>query len=211
MHDLSDDFIKILNNKSFWSIYKLVKSPGDGDCLIHSLETTLKYLNHDIKIFRRRSKKTSKLRGTGLCVGNSPMTGERASNVENVSIWRRHHDCKQCCREGARRNPARYPKGQDRTLMRAMQTLIAADIASNCWVTEFSSSHIKSLSSHILASHIQSFCRACSGLNTSNGFNPLHPRQHFHKTDLWTTKGPSKRQKQCIIIRNNHWLFSEQG
>ena len=38
---------------------------------------------------------TSKLRVTGLCVGNSPGTGEfpaqMASNAENVSIWRRHH------------------------------------------------------------------------------------------------------------------------
>ena len=45
-------------------------------------------------LFRRRSKKTSKLRVTGLCVGNSPVTGEfpaqRASNAENVSIWWRH-------------------------------------------------------------------------------------------------------------------------
>ena len=31
---------------------------------------------------RRRTKKTSKLRVTGLCAGNSPMTGERASNAE---------------------------------------------------------------------------------------------------------------------------------
>ena len=38
-------------------------------------------------LFRRRSKKTSKLRVTGLCVGNSPGT----SNAENVSIWWRRH------------------------------------------------------------------------------------------------------------------------
>ena len=42
-------------------------------------------------LFRRRSKKTSKLRVTGLCAGNSPGTGEfpaqMASNAENVSIW----------------------------------------------------------------------------------------------------------------------------
>ena len=47
------------------------------------------------RLFRRRSKKTSKLRVTGLCAGNSPGTGEfpaqMASNVENVSIWWRHH------------------------------------------------------------------------------------------------------------------------
>ena len=46
---------------------------------------------------RRRSKKTSKLCVTGLCEGNSPVTGEfpaqRASNAENVSIWWRHHEC----------------------------------------------------------------------------------------------------------------------
>ena len=48
------------------------------------------------RLFRRRSKKTSKLRVTGLCAGNSPVTGEfpaqRASNAENVSIWWLHHD-----------------------------------------------------------------------------------------------------------------------
>ena len=47
------------------------------------------------RLFRRTSKKTSKLRVTGLCAGNSPVTGEfpahRASNPENVSIWWRHH------------------------------------------------------------------------------------------------------------------------
>ena len=48
-----------------------------------------------ICLFRRRSKKTSKLRVTGLCERNSPVDGEfpaqRASNVENGSIWWRHH------------------------------------------------------------------------------------------------------------------------
>ena len=52
------------------------------DCLLNGL-------------FRRRWKKTSKLRVTGLCEGNSPGTGEfpaqMASYAENVSIWRRHH------------------------------------------------------------------------------------------------------------------------
>ena len=46
--------------------------------------------------FRRRSKKTSKLRVTGLSAGNSPVTGkfpaQMASYAENVSIWWRHHD-----------------------------------------------------------------------------------------------------------------------
>ena len=47
------------------------------------------------RLFRRRSKKSSKLCVTDLCEGNSPVTCEfptqRASNTENVSIWWRHH------------------------------------------------------------------------------------------------------------------------
>ena len=47
------------------------------------------------RLFTRRSKKTSKLRVTGLCGGNSPLTGEfpaqRASNAQNVPIAWRHH------------------------------------------------------------------------------------------------------------------------
>ena len=47
------------------------------------------------RLFRRWSKKTSKFRVTGLCAGNSPVTGEfptqMASNAENISIWWRHH------------------------------------------------------------------------------------------------------------------------
>ena len=55
------------------------------DCLLNGL-------------FGRRSKKTWKLRVIGLCMGNSPGTGEfpaqMASDAEIVSILWRHHDCK---------------------------------------------------------------------------------------------------------------------
>ena len=54
--------------------------------------TSLTILNRS---FRRRSKKTSKLCITGLCAGNSPVTGEfppqMASNVQNGSIWWCHN------------------------------------------------------------------------------------------------------------------------
>ena len=47
-------------------------------------------------LFRCRSKKTSKICVTGLCVGNSPLIGEfptqMASNAEDVSIWWCHHE-----------------------------------------------------------------------------------------------------------------------
>ena len=47
------------------------------------------------RLFGRGSMKTSKLRVTGLCERNSPVTGEfpahRTSYAENVSVWWRHH------------------------------------------------------------------------------------------------------------------------
>ena len=78
---------------------------GVAQYFTHSLQwrhnehdSVLNHQSHDCllnRLFRRRSKKTSKLRVTGLCVGNSPETGESpaqmASNAENVSIWWRHH------------------------------------------------------------------------------------------------------------------------
>ena len=70
---------------SRWRHYECdsVSNHQPHDCLINPL-------------FRLRSKTTPKLRVTGLCVGNSPGTGEfpaqMASNAENVSIWWRHHE-----------------------------------------------------------------------------------------------------------------------
>ena len=62
-------------------------------------DSVLNHQPHDCLLncaFRSRSKKTPKLRVTGLCAGNSPVTGEfpaqKASNAENVSIWWRHHE-----------------------------------------------------------------------------------------------------------------------
>ena len=51
------------------------------------------------RLFRCKSKKTSMLRVTGLCVGNSLVIGEfpaqMASNAENIFIWWRHHERRQ--------------------------------------------------------------------------------------------------------------------
>ena len=59
-----------------------VSNPQPHDCLLN-------------RSFRHRWKKTSRLRVTGLCARNSPVTGEfpaqRTSNAENVSFWLRHH------------------------------------------------------------------------------------------------------------------------
>ena len=59
-----------------------------NDCLLNNL-------------CRHRSKKTFKLRVTGLCEGNSLVTGEfpaqGVSNAENIFIWWRHHDISLWC------------------------------------------------------------------------------------------------------------------
>ena len=83
--------------------------PSIVACLITGFDSSLQWRHNDHdgvsnyqphncllnRLFRHRSKKTSKLRVTGLCAGNSPETGEfpaqRASNAENASIWWHHH------------------------------------------------------------------------------------------------------------------------
>ena len=61
-----------------------------------SSQITILTIGYSTVYSRRRSKETSKFRVTGLCAGNSPVTGElpsqRASYAENVSIRWRHHE-----------------------------------------------------------------------------------------------------------------------
>ena len=50
----------------------------------------------DSSVHSDADKKTSELLVTGLCAGNSPMTGEfpaqMTSNTESVFIWWRHYE-----------------------------------------------------------------------------------------------------------------------
>ena len=79
-------------------------------CCLNSLVTSLSaswLANHRRlacllnRFIKRKSKKTSKLRVTGLCERNPPVTSafpsQRANNAENVSIWRRHHEMRLFC------------------------------------------------------------------------------------------------------------------
>ena len=68
------------------------------DFLLDGCGSVSNHQPHDCllnRLFRRRSKKTQRLRNTALCARNLPGTGEfpaqMTSNAENVSIWRRHH------------------------------------------------------------------------------------------------------------------------
>ena len=81
-----------------WKLYHLLQTEWSLQWRHNEHDSVSNHQPHDCllnHLFRGRSKKTSKLRVTGLCAGNSPVTGEfpaqRASNAENVSIWWRHH------------------------------------------------------------------------------------------------------------------------
>ena len=76
------------------------------------------------RLCRHRSKKISKLWLTGLCAGNSTVTGEfpaqRASNGENVSIWWRHHE-----------------STPEDTLRQKIYTVTMVNILPRCWCAWF--------------------------------------------------------------------------
>ena len=66
------------------------------DVIVNTMASQITRLTIVYCLFRHRWQKISKLRVTGLCAGNSPVTGEfpaqRVTNVENVSIWWPHHE-----------------------------------------------------------------------------------------------------------------------
>ena len=93
----ADVAVQSAPHQAAWNVYSLwwrhnerdsVSNHQPHDCLLNRLS-------------KRRSKKISKFRVTGLCEGNSPETGEfpaqRASNAENVPMWWRHHSKSTAC------------------------------------------------------------------------------------------------------------------
>ena len=118
------------------------------------------------RLFRRRSKKTSKLRVTDLCAGNSPVTGEfpaqRASNAENISIWWRHHVRSIYPMEGEWQFQCIYGKRTLSTL-----TLVGHRLAQ-CWLQYESWSFKISLS-------FNDFSVRGSNHITRNGLSDLAP------------------------------------
>ena len=99
-------YFNVLSMLKIPNLHELCVPPPFPSVYIHTLQWRHNELddvsNHQPydcllnRLFRRRSTKTSKLHVTGLCAGNSPVSGEfpaqRAINTENVSIWWRHHD-----------------------------------------------------------------------------------------------------------------------
>ena len=96
-----------LSLKQIWRGHKMQKHvlSRSNPCIMRTLQLHHNELygvsNHRclhclLNWFRRRLKKTSKLRVSGLCAGTSPVTGEfpaqNASNTENISILWRHHE-----------------------------------------------------------------------------------------------------------------------
>ena len=102
-YNMSIIWLEFRQFSSYWLILRLV--PSIKTPLTESITMTYQWAQWHLKspvsrfllnrLFRHIWKKTSKLHVTGLCVGNSPVTGEfppqRASNAENVSIRWHHH------------------------------------------------------------------------------------------------------------------------
>ena len=88
---------------------------GDGVSNYRRLECLLN------RLIRRRSQKTSKLRVTGLCGSDPPVTGgfpsQRASNAENTSVlWRLHASVNTVMtRVCSRKNAGPALEGQPKT------------------------------------------------------------------------------------------------
>ena len=83
-------FSKIINHSSYLFCISVSRhNERDGVSNHMRLDCLFK------RLFQSRSNKTSKLRGTCLCDGNPPVNGgfptQSDSNVENGSIWWRHH------------------------------------------------------------------------------------------------------------------------
>ena len=89
-------FMPILSIKIAWLFKKTLYKTFAIRWRQNERDSVSNHQPHD-RLFRRRHKKTSKRRVTGLFAGNSPGTGEfpaqMASYAENVSIWWRHHGC----------------------------------------------------------------------------------------------------------------------
>ena len=108
-----------------------VSNHQNNDCLLN-------------RLFRHRWNKTSKLRVTGLCEGNSPVTGElpaqRASYTEHVPIWWRHHDCSALSISGGHFSPNDSRKTTSRKTTNRngclswVQSFTEVFPSSLCWV-----------------------------------------------------------------------------
>ena len=118
---------------------------------------------HDC-LFMHRWKKTSKLRVTGLCEGNSPVTGEfpaqMTSNAENVSIWWRHHDLRE--RLGYQKHVAYVLAWRLKALRYSLNLLTIGTLG-----THFNDIHLKCRKAFLIMLSTQ--CRLfCRGLNLWN-------------------------------------------
>ena len=102
--------VKMLLDPGFWSTWRAVEHWQWRKLIMRTLQWrhnehdgVSNHRRHDCllnRLFRHRSKKTSKLRVTRHCEGDSMVTGElpaqRASNAENIPIWWRHHEFEAC-------------------------------------------------------------------------------------------------------------------
>ena len=82
-------------NQIYVSFCNLIHIHRYNDVIMGTITSQITSQLFTQPFIQHRSNKTTKLRVTGLCAGNSPVAGEfpvqMASNAETVSIWWRHH------------------------------------------------------------------------------------------------------------------------
>ena len=139
------------------------------------------------RLFRRRSKKTSKLRVTGLCAGNSPGTGEfpaqMASNAENVSIWWRHHDKSALLQRTCNKSQPMLTQNHANELDESHLDVTKPDCLSHGNYPQAMSSQLTVRVIHKYGSHL----RTCQMIRTRNVTSC-----RFHKTEQSNKKLESR-------------------
>ena len=147
------------------------------------------------RFFRRRSKKTSKLHVTGLCAGNSPVTGEfpaqMASSAENVFIWWRHHAYREYSV-----HVSCFCLMQD-AMAFMLKNIIYRKVQSRKWLMRTSTKHIKQLSCAIQS---QMFSIIEIILNLLNNTIMM----------LWRPSWFSDRAYVFVDNRGRKWIVSQQ-
>ena len=86
------------------------------------------------RLFRRRSKKTSKLRVTGLCAGNSPGTGEFPANMaSHVDFFFHLMTSSWCQRTGSTRLQWKFIRKADNAVWGVMNVIPSINLPVSNW------------------------------------------------------------------------------
>ena len=145
------------------------------------------------RLFRHGSKKTSKIRITGLCAGNSSVTGEfptqSASKAEYVSIWWCHY-------------VMRTNRMSDRQTILSLYSNIQLEDYETVSLSIFMSSCVGVFVSKLIPKLIMKYYKMCTGTN----FSEIKIKLSKFLSRKWIQK--CRRQELAILLEPQHNWFS---